>query len=743
MGNLPCRGECPPTRFHEEVTIMMKKMLALLLAMMLTLSCTAVFADESADNGTLSLTLTVSDQSGNPVSGAKVTVKDEQGKETLSTTADDSGMVRAALKAGTYVLRATDADNYSVKETVSLTEDTALTLTVRTLTPGSEVTVGTVSRPTGYFATELFSNNTSDIDVRALLHGYSTVAFTEDASYQVDDSVVTLVTAAQDDLGNKMYQFRVKEGLCYNDGTPITAKDYVFSVLMQASKQMKDIGGTTAIYWQVLGYDEYNSGERNYLSGLRLLDDMTFSINLRTDALPYYYELMLVNVTPYPISEIAPGCDVKDNGRGAYLTGDFTAELLQETMLDPETGYSSHPKVTSGAYQLESYDAATGTVVMKANPYYQGNYAGQRPLIETVTLKETTNDQAIAQLEDGTLDIVNKLTDSTAIDAGLADDQLQSSSYLRTGLGFLSFACEQGPTSQVEVRQAVDYCLDQDTFVTEFTGTYGQPVYSWYGLGQWMVTEGNYLNTMKTQVTTYPLNLTKAAKMLEKAGYIYNEKGERFDAKKDTVRYRALEGTALTEYENTTDPVVKAVTAGGKTLLPLQIRFAKVTNNRMCQLVEDLLLPNLQEVGFDVSVEEMSYSDMLAQYYRDDTRTCNLYALATNFTYVYDPTNTWRPGEEYQGHVNTTGLESNDLYVVARALRSTEPGDTAAYMKQWVILMNAFSTRLPAIPLYSNTYYDFCASSVHGYEPSSNWSWSAAILYTYVDDAAATATDVP
>ena len=47
-------------------------------------------------------------------------------------------------------------------------------------------------------------------------------------------------------------------------------------------------------------------------------------------------------------------------------------------------------------YQLESYNVETGEVVLfKANTRYVGNYAGQRPLIETVVLRETTNAQAL------------------------------------------------------------------------------------------------------------------------------------------------------------------------------------------------------------------------------------------------------------------------------------------------------------------------------------------------------------
>ena len=47
--------------------------------------------------------------------------------------------------------------------------------------------------------------------------------------------------------------------------------------------------------------------------------------------------------------------------------------------------------------------------------------------------------------------------------------------------------------------------------------------------------------------------------------------------------------------------------------------------------------------------------------------------------------------------------------------------------------MQLFSEKLPAIPLYSNTYYDFYSNRVQGYQPNGNWSWSAAILYTTVD----------
>lgn len=711
----------------------MKKLLAIILAAIMALSGVGMAVAEE-ESVTWTLSILVRDVNGQPLHGAEITVKDITGELVYSGVSDASGQVETSVAMGTYAVRATDPQTgYSAQETMDMLGDTEMEIVIRTLVPGSKITVGSVTKVAGQFSTDMFGNNTSDIDIRALLHGYSTVAYTDDASYTLDETVAQVDVATEDDFGNKVYVFHVNDGLTYNDGTPITAKDYAFSVLLQSAPQMAELGASTSGYWHIQGYDQYASGERNYLSGVRLLDDMTFSLTIRANALPYYYELTYVNVTPYPISVIAPGCTVEDDGDGAYIDGEFTAAVLEKTMLDPETGYCSHPMVTSGPYQLESYNGETGEVVLKANTRYVGNYAGQRPLIETVVLRETTNAQALAELADGTLDIVNKISDSQVIAEGVAQlsqGTLQASNYLRSGLGFLALACEQGPTSQENIRKAISYCLDQDAFVTAFTGTYGQPVYSWYGLGQWMASE--YVSTAGEDLNTYEMNLDTATTLVERAGYVYNAEGDAFREGEDTVRYRLLRGTALNEYNALEDPVVEAVQVGNKNLLPLEIKFARVENNRMCDLVVEQLIPNLEAIGFKVEVVDLSFEDMLAQYYREVPRECNMFALATNFTHVFDPIYTWDGEAQYQGYLNTTGIDSTRLARQAARLRSTTPGDTERYLQRWQQLMTIFNDELPAIPLYSNMYFDFYANRVQNYAANAHWSWSAAILYTWV-----------
>ena len=53
----------------------------------------------------------------------------------------------------------------------------------------THLNVGNPTMVSGSFFTDMWGNNTSDIDVRAMLHGYSTVAWTNEAVYAVDDSM--------------------------------------------------------------------------------------------------------------------------------------------------------------------------------------------------------------------------------------------------------------------------------------------------------------------------------------------------------------------------------------------------------------------------------------------------------------------------------------------------------------------------------------------------------------------------
>ena len=247
-----------------------------------------------------------------------------------------------------------------------------------------ELIVGHPTITKGDFFTEMFGNDTADIDVRALIHGYNLVNWDQNQGvYVLDPSVVTDYLVVDTDLGNRQYYLALADDLYYSDGTPITAWDYAFSLLLMMAPQIEQIGGKIYRAQHILGYDDYITGKERALSGVEVVDDHQLIITLDHNFLPYFFEVGLLLCVPYPISVIAPGCKVymdEENG-GVYIGNEdqsiqepiFTAELLAKTILDPETGYNSHPSVVSGPYTMVSYDVENGgTGHFEINPYFKG-----------------------------------------------------------------------------------------------------------------------------------------------------------------------------------------------------------------------------------------------------------------------------------------------------------------------------------------------------------------------------------
>ncbi len=687
---------------------MMKRIASLLLVLLMLLTGVALAEDLEL---TAQVTLSVFDAEGNAFTGAEVTLLDAY--NTVVETYVYQEPIVIELEEGSYTLRAEDpADGYAAASTFYVDADQEISLVIRKPQAGSKVVVGSLTRTSGAFFTDMWGNNTSDMDVRALIHGLNTVSWTLDTQYGVDPTVVEEVAATVDGDGNKTYTFTLQDGLVYNDGTPITAADYVFSVLFQSASETAAIGAQALTYAQLVGYEDYFSGESDIFTGVRLLSDTQFSLTIAEENLPYFYELMYVNVTPYPISVIAPGCEVADDGEGAYIDGPFTAELLTQTVLDPETGYLSHPSVSSGPYALTSYDAETGTATFTLNLNYPGNYQGIKPVIETLELREIKYEDALEQLASGEIDVINKASEGEFIDEGLArfgEGEFNAANYLRTGYGFLAFACEESATSSLLVRQAMAMCLDRTAMINDYLKSYGMEVYSYYGLGQWVAQP--YASTMQDEVTVYPYDPEAAVALLEKDGWTLNANGEAFTAGVDDVRYRK--------------------DADGN-LEPLKIRFAQVEDNDASAWIVENYAPVLREIGFSFEATRMSFSEMLSHYYRQTERTYNLMYLATNFAMVFDPYFTFHTDEAYQGALNTSGIADDKLMQIAKELRETEAGDEEAYVERWMELMQRFSEVLPTLPIYSNIYYDFYANDLMDYAPNSHWSWTSAILYAYV-----------
>lgn len=600
---------------------------------------------------------------------------------------------------------------------------------------GTSLTVGSTTMAGGHFGTEFFSNNTSDMDVRSLLHGYSTVAWTHSLSLAMNGAVISSVDVKPQADGSRTYTLQLQQGLTYNNGTPVTAQDYVFGLLLMASPQLRQVGGTAAGLSHLVGFEQYQSGQSSTFAGVRLLSDTSFSMQVSAEYLPYFYGIAILTANPYPISVIAPGCEVVDNGSGAsiaasadaaslsgmgYTPGVFSAEMLNVTLLDPQGGYEYFPQVTTGPYAMESYDATTNTATFVINEQFKGNYEGQKPHIERITLKHVRNETMMDQIQAGEIDLLNKVSNTDSISRG-QQMGMQQASYLRSGLAFISFSCEQGPTASAAVRKAIALSIDKDSIMARALDGTARRVYGYYGLGQWMLGYETQKDSAWSQGGTVeeemkkldlPKNIDAAIDLLVADGWSLNEAGRVYIQGSDGVRYRE----------------------GANGLEPLEIKWAKMQDSAVANIIEQELTEGMRAIGARLVVTEMPLNQLLSHYYRNEDRTYDMFYLASNFMYVFDPYYDFNTSDAYQGLANKTGLKDEELMQLALELRETQPTDLPAYMQKWLAFQQRFAELLPLIPLYSNVYYDFYSQRLQGYEIASQTGWGYAIPYAWIQE---------
>lgn len=644
--------------------------------------------------------------------------------------------------------------------------------------------VGSTTAMSGNFLSDMWGSNTADMDVRTLLHGYNPVEWNSAlGNYGIDDSVVSGLVVTDDPAGNRTYTVAIYDDLLYCDGTPITARDYVFSLLLSIAPEAAEIGGAVNGGAHILGVEDYLSGESRGLAGLRLLGEHQFSLTVKAEYLPFFYEMALLDCNPYPIGVIAPGCEVADEGEGAFIRniadeadaegeeptegeepveGEepaddaeeepiFTAELLRETILNAETGYLTHPAITSGPYKLVSYDAESSVAEFEINEYYKGNSAGQKPQIAHLVFKQVKNEDAVAQLESGELGLMNKCVNVDTLDAGMqlvTGGKIAVSNYTRSGYSFISFNCERPAIQSEAVRHAVALCFDKDAFIEAYVRNYGMRVDGYYGVGQWMyrLVSGTQEAAVQepaadadeatikayerekaawdalnlTGVEKYDLDIAAAVQTLVKDGWTLNRDGKDFEPESDDVRCKMIDDE----------------------LVALELKLVYPEGNAVGDMLKETFVENLKAAGVALEVESLPFAELLKVYYRQTERDCDMIYLATNFASVFEPSRTFAPDDAYQGVDNRTGVADEQLYALAVDMRRTEPGDTLSYCQKWVKFQERWAEVLPAIPVYSNVYFDFYAPALHNYSVGANTGWADAIVGAYLSDADEPAEDV-
>ena len=589
------------------------------------------------------------------------------------------------------------------------------------------MTIGSPTPLGGNFFTNMWGNSTSDIDVRNLLHGYNLIRWDgENGMFTVDPSVVDGIVVTENAAGDRTYTMTLRNDLQYSDGSEITAWDYAFSFLLLMSPALEQIGAVPMQKEFLIGSEDYTEGRTNVLSGVRVTDDRTIAITLDHEYLPFFYEMGLLSCNPYPISVIAPGSAVRDEGNGVHLDRAFTPAMLEGTINNAATGYRTHPSVVSGPYTLTSFDGTTAE--FERNPYFHGTAYGELPLLETLTYTVAENGTMIEKLEGGSFDLLNKVTNADAITKGMSlisDEKAGMDNYPRSGLSYLVFACEKPTVSSVKVRQAIAYCMDRDAVVSDYTGNFGIRVDGYYGVGQWMYGIVNGTTAVPVDPPEDPNDL-EAQEAYEKELEAWEELSldELNDYALDTDQANML--LLQDGWTKNADGIQEKWINGEKVTLELTMLYP--AGNRINELLAEHLVPNLEQVGIRLTMKPVSMAELSEAAYAVGERDADIIFQASNFDVIFDPAVNFEVTGGEPGERNFSAQTDAELYRRALVMRETEPGDVLAYMQKWVSFEERINDQVPLLPIYSNVYFDFYTDLLHDYEISQSSTCSEALM---------------
>ena len=614
-----------------------------------------------------------------------------------------------------------------------------MTLSAAAMADGIEkgtIVYGSSTELSGDWGREMWTNNASDKLVRELMDDYSTVASNQGGEFVVNPTIVKEMDSVVNEDGTKTFTVTINEGLVYNNGEPITAKDYVVESLFKCTQVAQDMGVMSALAETIVGGTAFQKGEAATVSGLRIVDEYTYSIQIVAEKLPYFYDLTYAAAYPMNVTYwFGADIDVADDGEGCYFTGDFTLENVKP---DVEAArFATGDRVTAGPYNLVSFDKGSLQAILTINPNYAGNFEGVKPSIEKIVITRAEDATWADGIKTGAFNFFDTITDGDDINTALDiidEGGFQYLSFDRAGYGKIQFQCDFGPTQFTAVRQAVAMLLDRNEFANTFCKGWGGVVNGPYSSGLWQYQECE--EWLEENLNTYEYSFDGAVALLEADGWVYNADGSDYT---EGLRYKKVTAEEAGDYAG------NVTLADGTILMPLQIEWASSEGNPVSELLKVMLAenPDVAKAGMKINQTVMTYTELLNYIYRDESqgdkyavKTYSMYNLATGFVPAYDYAYNFAadPESTYvkQGY-NTNFIFDKTLDDLSmNMVYGIESDDTEGYLNVWREFIARWNELLPEVPLYSNVYVTMYPDWLEGYEQDSFWDFQQAIVYCTV-----------
>ncbi|MFF7968995.1 ABC transporter substrate-binding protein [Streptomyces sp. NPDC007903] len=238
--------------------------------------------------------------------------------------------------------------------------------------------------------------------------------------------------------GGKTWTYKLRPGLKYQDGTPITSKDVKYAV--ERSNFARDVLSLGPNYFQQLlaGGDKYKGPYKDKsdkgLSSIATPDDTTIVFHLKQAFQEFDYLVAAPQTAPVP--------KAKDNGV------DYVKNI-----------------VSSGSYQFQSYDDGKQAVLVRNKNWDAKNDTLRKQLPDKIVVKLKVNAETIDKdvLAGNAIDLAGTGVQSSTQAQVLADQNKKAGTDNTFGgrLVYMAINTKVKPFDKVECRKAVQYAIDK------------------------------------------------------------------------------------------------------------------------------------------------------------------------------------------------------------------------------------------------------------------------------------------
>ena len=504
------------------------------------------------------------------------------------------------------------------------------------------IILGSSTELSGQFRAPSFgksSPGSSDNDVGGLTTGLETVATTKEGGFVWNDTVVKAHEETENEDGSLTYTITIYDDMKLSDGSAVNAKNYLAASMAGATPVYTEAASRESNFRTVKGWlGEYqlytgpgSEAGTKVFSGLRLLDDYTFSVTIPADYANYFYKITYGAFSAEPVAAyLGEGVDIFDDGEGCYLSDEFYAKdeegkYIQAANIKKlctdisEENYAAYP--WSGPYVVKSFDNTDSTATLVKNEYFKGNYEGATPKIGTIIYKKTVSATQIEDFKAGGLDVIAAITGGADTDNALkladeSEGKYVYTHYSRAGYGKLGFRCDYGPAQFRSVRAAIALCMDRAQFAKDFTGGYGGVVDGPYYTGSWMYKAAMDQGMM---LDSYATSADAAIEVLEEDGWVFNADGTPYSG--EGVRYKAIPADKINDNDKaykSVDGTYKTEEVDGVFYMPLVINWYGTTPNEFTDLLQTGFRENdnVAKVGMVVYNTLGDFAPMLDELYQ-------------------------------------------------------------------------------------------------------------------------------